>query len=235
MVVQKNAAGFNRVLWLLLPLTWNPLSQAGGPSDNQIILPWRVLTGVDNVPRSFVAKLKSWDSAPPCEKISPAKLREWRHGKEWSSAATMGYWVEEPVKDVLTTLSCPISSSPPFHALLIVFLPSDANPRQCALHYPGHPVHVIVLGDVCEHYSCSQKPVHSLCPALPVLPQSRCSQPAPKRRYFRDQELSFPPISHPGLLKGSRFASELHSLLTHAADLHLVVEEAKNILKLPGL
>lgn len=156
-------------------------------------------------------------------------------GNGWSSAATMGYLLEESVKDISTTLVCPIFSSPPFHAFLIVFPPSDANHRQCALHYLGHLVHTIILGGASEHYTCSQKTVHSLCPALPVLLQSRCSQPAPKCSYFNEQELSFPPISHSGLLKGSRFASELHSLLMHAADLHLFVEEAKNILKLPGL
>lgn len=90
-------------------------------------------------------------------------------GKDWSlpaSAATMGYSLEQSQwKIFLTTLSCPIFSSPPFHAFLAVLLLSDTKLCQCPRHYLGHLVRTIILEGASEHYTCSQKTVHNLCPA----------------------------------------------------------------------
>lgn len=143
----------------------------------------------------------------------------------------------EPVKDILTMLGCPIFSSPPFHAFLVVLPPSDTNHCQGALHYVGHLVHMVIWGGCLWALYLLSKDGAQPVPCRKHCQYSYRAGVASKlpSSYFNEQELGFPPMSHPGFLKGSRFASELHSLLMHPADLHLFVEHAKNILKLPGL
>lgn len=71
----------------------------------------------------------------------------------------------EPVKDIFDNTELPDFLITSFHAFLAVLLLSDTKLCQCPRHYLGHLVRTIFLEGASEHYTCSQKTVHNLCPA----------------------------------------------------------------------